>query len=1306
MKRLRKLILALLVLMAIFAVVAFYLWRSDWLANAIQARAIAEIRKATGTDASIGKFEWDWQRGTVRVNEIVIRGHEAVTDAPFVRIATAEVTLKVISFLSSNVDVRAVKLSKPEVHIITYPDGTTNLPRRRHRSTDQVIAELLKLGIDRLDVTDGILLWNDQQIPFAIHAEHVDLSLQLDALRYQGTVQGQRVSLKLPGVRQFAVDLAAKVTLEPTRLRFEALHVSLDGLDLLADGELTNWARPELTAKMKANGPVKALVTHFDLPVMAQGEARASGELTYRQGWRFSGLVGGTNLGYQREQFTARGVNVRGRAEYTYTQSGGHRAEVAQLRADSSQGSFRGSLRASSTRYRLRGTIGNLQFDDAQRLFDPALPSWASLVNGPIDVDSDYQFLKFIAHLTLIPTDGDRSLSGTVNLEYDSRTQDVRLTKTSLQSNSTQVEVAGDLLGGLHVDLSTSNLGELPFVNRLPLRVESGGLVTFEGQVSGGIRAPAAKGQLTVTAISYQGEAVERGRAFVSARANLLALTQMELHRGRQTLSGAVQVSLFDWATRPASSLRGQVVASEIEVTPYLADARGRIRGTAELGGVIGDPKLEGNVEWVDAIYQNQAFGKVTGHVTYSGEQIDVRNGLLTLERQPFEFAGTYVHEPNDYRNGAFHATGKGSGVFLERLPQLHDRFPLVAGRLEIDARARGRLNNGIPDFNSVDGRAVIQQAAYDGKVLGALSLHAKTEAGKVSLSASGLLRGASLTASSQWQLSGPMTGQGQFALQGAKFDDFQDLVANPASAEDPSPFDLRLEATGTIHGNLREPNALAGNVKISQLAITPRQAMSDAARRDFTLRNDGPLEITYDAKGFDIRQAKLFAKDTKLTASGLVSTQGTTNASIHVVGDANVAVLSALKTDLLAAGNSTLDLTLRGSLAQPIMAGRMELRDASFFLRDVPNGLEKVNGVVFFDRSRARLENLTAQSGGGTIRLGGYIGFSNELTYQLQAQADNVRVRYPEGVSTAVNTALTLAGSASRSLLSGSVTLLRAALNPRTDLGALIAETGKSNSTPTRIENEFLKNMQFDVRIDTALNAQVTTSLTQNVEAEVNLRLRGTPARPVLLGRTSFTQGEISFFGTKYTIDRGEVNFYNQTKVEPTINLDLETRVRGVVVTINFSGPASKLNLSYRSDPPLQSAEILALLTVGRTPSGAVSGGANVQSPTFLQGASSALLGQAVAAPITGRLQRLFGVSRVRIDPQLTGLENTAQARLTIEQQVSRDVTVTFITNLNRTQQQIVSVEWDFSREFSALAIRDENGVFGLDFFYRKRFK
>jgi hypothetical protein len=34
------------------------------------------------------------------------------------------------------------------------------------------------------------------------------------------------------------------------------------------------------------------------------------------------------------------------------------------------------------------------------------------------------------------------------------------------------------------------------------------------------------------------------------------------------------------------------------------------------------------------------------------------------------------------------------------------------------------------------------------------------------------------------------------------------------------------------------------------------------------------------------------------------------------------------------------------------------------------------------------------------------------------------------------------------------------------------------------------------------------------------------------------------------------------------------------------------------------------------------------------------------------------------------------------------------------------VRVEWDFNRNCSALAVRDENGLFGIDFQYRKRFK
>jgi hypothetical protein len=31
--------------------------------------------------------------------------------------------------------------------------------------------------------------------------------------------------------------------------------------------------------------------------------------------------------------------------------------------------------------------------------------------------------------------------------------------------------------------------------------------------------------------------------------------------------------------------------------------------------------------------------------------------------------------------------------------------------------------------------------------------------------------------------------------------------------------------------------------------------------------------------------------------------------------------------------------------------------------------------------------------------------------------------------------------------------------------------------------------------------------------------------------------------------------------------------------------------------------------------------------------------------------------------------------------------------------------MEWSFAKQWSAVALREENGVFGLDFFFKKRF-
>ena len=102
---------------------------------------------------------------------------------------------------------------------------------------------------------------------------------------------------------------------------------------------------------------------------------------------------------------------------------------------------------------------------------------------------------------------------------------------------------------------------------------------------------------------------------------------------------------------------------------------------------------------------------------------------------------------------------------------------------------------------------------------------------------------------------------------------------------------------------------------------------------------------------------------------------------------------------------------------------------------------------------------------------------------------------------------------------------MTRAAFNPRTDVGNLLAST----TTPVAATpNEYLEGVQLDVRVLTQHTLEVETSLTRNIQADADLRVRGTPERPILLGHINVNSGQIEFFGNKYSINRGEINFNN----------------------------------------------------------------------------------------------------------------------------------------------------------------------------------
>lgn len=60
----------------------------------------------------------------------------------------------------------------------------------------------------------------------------------------------------------------------------------------------------------------------------------------------------------------------------------------------------------------------------------------------------------------------------------------------------------------------------------------------------------------------------------------------------------------------------------------------------------------------------------------------------------------------------------------------------------------------------------------------------------------------------------------------------------------------------------------------------------------------------------------------------------------------------------------------------------------------------------------------------------------------------------------------------------------------------------------------------------------------------------------------------------------------------------------------------------------------------------------------------------------------------------------------MTLQQQVTRNVTFTYIPDLTNSNEQAVQVEWALNPTWSAVATRDENGIFSVNFFYKRKIK
>ncbi|MFB3776955.1 MAG: translocation/assembly module TamB domain-containing protein [Bryobacteraceae bacterium] len=1297
--------------------------RSAWFRDEVRQRIIREVESATGGRAEIGAFSFDWSRLRAEVRSFVLHGAEGPGEPPLFSASSVQVGLRVISALRREVDIADFTVVEPRVRIVIYEDGRSNLPQpEAARAGRHPVEQVLGLAIKRFEVRQGLVEIDQRQFPLNVRGENLSARwfYRADGPSYAGEVSFRKLNLSSPSYMPTALDADLSLALANNQLVVQEARLATGRSSAKVTGKVTNLAAPRMSLSLDARLSLPELISFAKVKAVGGGTLAVTGDLAFagRSDFALKAKVKGSGLSARVEGAEIKGLNLSAAVALDPQE-----LELDRLSISALGGTFSGSAGFNrSGRLRVAGDLREIPLDGLAALRGMP-PPWRGLASGAIELIGIWaggalHGVKLTGRVGITPADAVKPISGFVDMTLDQGAGTLTFGDSHLATAASRASFTGALGQRLRVELETSNLEDLlpaaAYLNggatpRLPIALRNG-IARFSGTVTGGLNDPRAAGRLSLTNFTYESRLFDRLEADGAVSRRGVEAAKLTVDQAGARVEGTGRLALLDWRPDRSGRIAGSFILRGLPVSRLAAESgakialTGELAGSFQLGGTLGEPQITGKVTITGA----EAFGRRVkqgwGQFRYASRMLSV--GSFQLDWGTARLAGSaqYSHRVDDWSSGALRFRVSSKDVRLADL-----RVPAgipegLDGLVDADLKGAASAEGARLLLSEVQGNASLRKLALGGKVAGDLSLSVSTETSTALVDATGVLAGAKVKAQASCLLQGTYPVQGELSFTGFSVSSLRPWF--PGGGVDQPPLEASGDGRVVFRGAGLNPESWSARLEMPAVELQPPPGVKSPVSG---LRNAGLIALAINRKEIRVLGAQFAGPDTNMRITGKIDLLSRYSAyDLRIHGGINLGILRNVDPDITATGETMLDATIRGPRARPEIYGRADLKGVSLFLSGVSNGLDNVTGVVYLFRDRATIENVTAQTGGGTLKLNGFVGYAGDrLSYRLRAAIGRVRVRYPEGVSTSVDASLDLTGTSQRSLLSGTVTILRAGVAQDVDLASLLARSTLPMLTPA-VQNDLLRGMQFDVRVETSPNVRIDTSLTSDVQAEAEMRLRGTPYKPVLLGRLLINQGQVNFMGNRYRISRGEVSFLNPVRLEPVVSLDLETRVRGIDVTMNFTGPMDRLNVAYRSDPPLQVQEIIALLAVGRAPTSdpTLLARQSERDQSWQQIGASTLVGQALAAPVANRLQRFFGVSRIKIDPKLTGLGNNPEAQLTLEQQISRDITFTYVTNLAQEQQQLIRVEWNISRQWSILAVREETGLFSVEFQYRKQFR
>ena len=1124
---------------------------------------------------------------------------------------------------------------------------------------------------------------------------------------------GTPVSGRLNAVYNGAAD---DVVVENTLLALPHTRVTLAGT--LGKRLNIDLQSHDLSDLLAAAGPAKGPPA---VSLTNNGEADFSGAMTGSlSSPQIAGHVAVNRFAVEGRGFHGFGADVTASSSGAAVTNGTLTRDAMQARFDGRIG-LRNWSPAPRSPIALNASLTNGDLADVMALAGQPATGYAGALSATAHVGGSYGNPLGAASVQVVNGTFDNEPFNQIQLEVNLADQLVTVPAAYVIASAGRIDLTAEFrhprdsfsTGQIHAHVQSGNLNLAQLATLEKTQGKSSGSATINADVSGVLQKKeptllltAVNGEISGHALTMRG--YNYGDLNATARTTGQTVTYnatSDFAASNIKVNGNTQLTT-DYPTTADLSIARLPVERVLAIAGRTdIPAKGLLSASAHVNGTIKAP--EGNVQadLASAVAYGEKIDQAHLRATYLARSIDVPELQIVSGAARVDATAHYEHPEGDLQTGQARFTLVTNHVDLARLATVQNYRPGLGGMVDVNVNAAADVKAKDPRvlLTGLKGNVSATGIAAQGKQFGDLKLTASTQTGqRILFALDSNLAGSTIHGAGNATLAAQYPVDAQLSFRNVNWSRIAELTGQTGTG--PAMFDASADGDVTVRGPVLNTAQLSGSLTMEKLSATTIPRTHE--ERPVTLANQGPIQIALDRGTIRIQSVHLTGPKTDIQAAGSAGINGE-NLNVTLNANADLGLIQSFDRDVYSQGAVVLAGTVRGNATKPLVNGQLTIQNAAFSMAGVPAGISNANGAIVFSGNTARISELTADSGGGKLTLGGFATYSDILRFGLRADAKTVRIRVQQGVSVTADAAIRLNGTTDNSRITGTTTVDHVSYAPQSDFGSMLTRSAPPIQSP-ETPSPLLSNMKLDIRVRNLPGMTVQSSLSENLQADIDLHVRGSVQEPGVQGRINISEGKLLFFGTTYTVNTGTIGFYNPVQIEPILDVSLAAQVQGVDVTLQVTGPVENMKLSYTSNPPLQFQEIISLLASGKTPT---------SDPTLLanqpaapqqglqQMGESALLGQAVANPVANQLQRVFGVTQLKIDPTFTTGSNVPTARLALQQRITNNLTFTYVSAIDEPNSSVVRVEWAFSPQWSAVATRDQNGIFSVNFYYKRQF-